>query len=56
MGNLLTEWTQFTLLVIYFLPISLATFSSYNAIANEAHFVLEHPLYNHIRVKFPTIF
>jgi hypothetical protein len=29
---------------------------SYNAVASEAHFVLECPLYNPIKVKFPSIF
>ena len=31
-------------------------FCSYNAIENEAHFVLECPLYNLIRDKFPSQF
>ena len=33
-----------------------ATFCSYNVIENEAHFVLENPLYKPNRDKFPTQF
>ena len=42
------------------IPISIQTglchFCSYNAIENEAHLVLECPLYNPIRDKFPSLF
>ena len=42
------------------IPISrdtkLCHFCSYYAIENEAHFVLEYPLYNLIRDKFPSLF
>ena len=38
------------------IPSSVCHFCSYNAIENEAHFVLEYPLYNPIRDKFPSIF
>jgi hypothetical protein len=31
-------------------------FCSYNAVENEAHFVLECPLCNHVRDKFPSLF
>ena len=34
----------------------LCYFCSYNAVENKAHFVLECPLYNPIRDKFPSIF
>ena len=33
-----------------------AIFLSYNVIENKAHFVLESPLYNPIRYKFPSMF
>ena len=42
------------------IPISIDTrlchFCSYNAVENEAHFMLECPLYNPIRDKFPSLF
>jgi hypothetical protein len=42
------------------IPISrdnrLCHFSFYNVIENEAHFVLECPLYNPIRDKLPSLF
>ena len=42
------------------IPISrdtkLCHFYSYDAVENEAHFVLECPLYNPIRDKFPSLF
>ena len=53
--RLTTETGQCTII-----PISrdtiLCHFCSYNGIENEAHFVLECPLYNRIRNKFPSLF
>ena len=41
-------------------PISrdtrLCHFCSYNAVENEAHFMLECPIYNPIKDKFPSLF
>jgi hypothetical protein len=34
----------------------LCHFCSYDAIENEAHFMLECPLYNLIKDKFPSLF
>ena len=54
-GNHLTEWTQFTILVIYLLPITLAIVAPIMQLEMRHTFMLKHPMYNHIRSKFPTI-
>ena len=34
----------------------MATFAPNNVVENEAHFMLEYPLYKPIRFKFPSLF